>query len=177
MRVPWICEPGATVTAAPCRPLQDERSRKRGVNAGESVRSVAQMRVVASIVTLVREQFPAAKPNLQPWRDDDQTRQWDEPESLDLSFHFPGWSPRLQCRSLLFQLRFQNKKADEAQKLLGVLIRGMTYDGERWRLATVGDWSPEGSHLPQAEQAAQLRQMCRDLFLLFVPKVHRLEEP
>ena len=147
------------------------------MNAGESVRSVAQMRAVASIVTLVREQFPAAKPNLQPWRDDDQTRQWDEPESLDLSFHFPGWSPRLQCRSLLFQLRFQNKEADEAQKLLGVLIRGMTYDGERWRLATVGDWSPEGSHLPQAEQAAQLRQMCRDLFLLFVPKVHRLEEP
>ena len=177
MRVPWICEPGATVTAAPCRPLQDERSRKRGVNAGESVRSVAQMRAVASIVTLVRQQFPAAKPNLQPWRDDDQTRQWDEPESLDLSFHFPGWSPRLQCRSLLFQLRFQNNEGDEAQKLLGVLIRGMTYDGERWRLATVGDWSPEGSHLPQAEQAAQLRQMCRDLFLLFVPKVHRLEEP
>ena len=177
MRVPWICEPGATVTAAPCRPLQDERSRKRGVNAGESVRSVAQMRAVASIVTLVREQFPAAKPNLQPWRDDHQTRQWDEPESLDLSFHFPGWSPRLQCRSLLFQLRFQNKEADEAQKLLGVLIRGMTYDGERWRLATVGDWSPEGSHLPQADQAAQLRQMCRDLFLLFDLKVHQRDDP
>ena len=135
------------------------------------------MRAVASIVTLVREQFPAAKPNLQPWRDDDQTRQWDEPESLDLSFHFPGWSPRLQCRSLLFQLRFQNKEADEAQKLLGVLIRGMTYDGERWRLATVGDWSPEGSHLPQAEHAAQLRQMCRDLFLLFDLKVHQRDDP
>jgi hypothetical protein len=135
------------------------------------------MRAVASIVTLVREEFPAAKPNLQPWRDDDQTRQWDEPESLDLSFHFPGWSPRLQCRSLLFQLRFQNKEADEAQKLLGVLIRGMTYDGERWRLATVGDWSPEGSHLPQAEQAAQLRQMCRDLFLLFDLKVHQRDDP
>ena len=147
------------------------------MNAGESVRSVAQMRAVASIVTLVREQFPAAKPNLQPWRDDDQTRQWDEPESLDLSFHFPGWSPRLQCRSLLFQLRFQNNEGDEAQNLLGVLIRGMTYDGERWRLATVGDWSPEGSHLPQAEQAAQLRQMCRDLFLLFDLKVHQREDP
>jgi hypothetical protein len=147
------------------------------VNAGESVRSVAQVRAVASTVNLVREQFPAAKPNLRPWRDDAQTRQWDEPESLDLSFHFPGWSPRLQCRSLLFQLRVQNNEGDEAQKLLGVLIRGMTYDGERWRLATVGDWSPEGSHLPQAEQAAQLRQMCRDLFLLFDLKVHQREDP
>ena len=167
-----MCELGATVTASPCRPLQDEGSREGVVNAGESVRSVAQVRVVASIVTLVREQFPAAQPNLRPWRDDAQTRQWDEPESLDLSFHFPGWSPRLQCRSLLLQLRFQNNRGDQGLKLLGVLIRGMTYDGERWRLATVGDWSPEGSHLPQAEQATQLRQMCRDLFLLFDPKVH-----
>ena len=147
------------------------------MNAGESVRSVAQVRAVASIVTLVREQFPAAQPNLRPWRDDAQTRQWDEPESLDLSFHFPGWSPRLQCRSLLLQLRFQNNESDEGLKLLGVLVRGMTYDGERWRLATVGDWSLEGSYLPQAEQASQLRQMCRDLFLLFDLKVYHREEP
>ena len=171
-----MCEPGATVTASPCRLLQDEGSLKGVVNASESVRSVAQVRAVASILTLVREQFPAAQPNLRPWRDDAQTRQWDEPESLDLSFHFPGWSPRLQCRILLLQLRFQNNESDEGVKLLGVLVRGMTYDGERWRLATVGDWSLEGSHLPQAEQAAQLRQMCRDLFLLFDPKVHQPEK-
>ena len=140
------------------------------------MRSVAQVRTVASIVTLVREQFPAAKPNLRPRRDDAQARRWDEPESLELSFHFPGWSPRLQCRSLLLQLRFQNNESDEVLKLLGVLVRGMTYDSERWRLATVGDWSLEGSHPPQAEQAAQLRQMCRDLFLLFDPKVHQPEK-
>ena len=116
MRGPWSCAPGATVAASSCRPLQDEGSWKGVVNAGESVRSVAQVRAVASIVTLVREQFPAAKTNLRPWRDDAQTRQWDEPESLDLSFHFPGWSPRLQCRSLLLQLRFQNNESDEVLK-------------------------------------------------------------
>ena len=171
-----MCELGATVTASSCQPLQDEGSLKGVVNASESVRSVAQVRAVASIVTLVREQFPAVQLNLRPWRDDAQTRQWDEPESLDFSFHFPGWSPRLQCRSLLLQLRFQNNESDEVLKLLGVLVRGMTYDSERWRLATVGDWSLEGSHPPQAEQAAQLRQMCRDLFLLFDPKVHQPEK-
>jgi hypothetical protein len=31
--------------------------------------------------------------------------------------------------------------------------------------------------LPQAEQATQLRKMCRDLFLLFDPKVHQHQEP
>ena len=136
------------------------------LNAGESVQSVAQMQALASTVTLVRQYFPAARPNLKPWRDDAQTREWSEPESLDLAFHFPGWSPRLECRSLLMQLRFCPSQSDSLQ-LLGVLLRGMTYDGERWRLATVGDWQPVGSHLPQAEQTQYLKQICRDLFDLF----------
>ena len=138
-----------------------------GVNAGESVYSIVRVRALASTVTLVRRQFPAAKANLSPWRDDPQTRRWDEPESLDLSFHFPGWSPRLECRSLLLQLRIAADAGDESLQLLGVLMRGMTDDGERWRLATAGNWSPEGSHLPQPQQVDQLRQICRDLFELF----------
>ena len=137
------------------------------MNAGESVRTVAQVQALASAVTLVRRHFPAAKANLRPWRDDAQTREWSEPESLDLSFHFPGWSPRLQCRSLLMQLRFSSDQAEEQVHLLGVLMRGMTYEGERWRLATVGDWQPEGSHLPQPDQVKQLHEICQDLFELF----------
>ena len=46
-------------------------------------------------------------------------------------------------------------------------MRGMTYDGERWRLVTMNDWQPEGSHLPQPEQVQQLRGICRELFDLF----------
>ena len=137
------------------------------LNAGESVSSVDQAQALASVITLVRHRFPAAKANLTPWRDDPQTRQWTEPESLDLSFHFPGWSPRLQCRSLLMQLRFHPDTAGEQRQLLGVLMRGMTYDGERWRLATVGDWQPAGSHLPQPDQVECLRQICQDLFVLY----------
>ena len=45
-----------------------------------------------------------------------------------------------------------------------VLMRGMTYDGERWRLATVGEWLLEGPHLPQQQQVKQLQQICRELF-------------
>lgn len=137
------------------------------VNAGESVYSVARMRALASIITLVRSQFPAAQANLSPWRDDPQTRKWSETESLDLSFHFPGWSPRLECRSLLMQLRIGAERGDDQLRLLGVLMRGMTYDGERWRLATVGEWLPEGSHLPQHQQVRQLQQICREMFELF----------
>ena len=140
------------------------------LNAGEAVDSVALAQALASAVTLVRQRFPAARVNLSPWRDDPQTRRWQETESLDLAFHFPGWSPRLECRSLLMQLRLKpgaDADARNAPALLGVLMRGMTYDGERWRLATMGDWEPEGSYLPQPEQVQQLRGICRDLFDLF----------
>ena len=143
------------------------RNDEVAVNAGESVHSVARMRALASTITLVRRQFPAAQANLSPWRDDPQTRQWTETESLDLSFHFPGWSPRLECRSLLMQLRISTDCGDDQLRLLGVLMRGMTYEGERWRLATVGEWLPEGPHLPQQQQVKQLQQICRELFELF----------
>ena len=129
--------------------------------------SIDQMQVLASVVTLVRQHFPSAQVNLTPWRDDPQTRLWSEPESLDLAFHFPGWSPRLQCRSLLLQLRVEPRAEARGLQLLGVLIRGMTFDGERWRLATVGSWDPEGPHLPQPQLVDHLRQICRDLFDLF----------
>ena len=132
--------------------------------------SVALVQALASAVTLVKERFPAARANLSPWRDDPQTRDWLEEETLDLSFHFPGWSPRLECRSLLLQLRLKRPATSHSQtapELLGVLMRGMTFDGERWRMATMGDWQPEGSHLPQGEQVRQLREICRDLFVLF----------
>ena len=147
------------------------------MNAADQARSLDLAQVIASAAALVRSSFPDARANLTPWRDDPLTRAWAEAESVDLSFHFPGWSPRNQCRSMLVQLRLE--RAPQAQalpggaastgrpRLLGVVIRGLTYESERWRLATVGDWQPSGSHLPQPEVVARLQQVCRELFALF----------
>ncbi|CAK6687494.1 hypothetical protein IFHNHDMJ_00212 [Synechococcus sp. CBW1107] len=142
-----------------------------GMNAADQARSLELAQAIASVVTLVRGHFPAARANLTPWRDDPLTRAFNERESLDLSFHFPGWSPRTQCRSLLLQLRLE--RAPEAAvarsrpRLLGVLIRGLTYESERWRLATLGEWQPSGSHLPSPEVVQTLQLLCRELFDLF----------
>jgi hypothetical protein len=139
------------------------------MNAADQARSLELAQAIASVVSLFRSRFPAARANLTPWRDDPQTRAFQEWESVDLSFHFPGWSPRLQCRSLLVQLRLDRPIAAAAPRprLLGVTIRGLTYEAERWRLATVGDWTPSGAHLPQAEVSESLQQICRELFELF----------
>ena len=143
--------------------------RGNGMNAADQARSVELAAAIAAVVVHFRLHFPAARANLTPWRDDPLTRAFDERETLDLSFHFPGWSPRLQCRSLLVQLRLESAPAGSGgrPRLLGVLIRGLTYESERWRLATVGDWQPSGSHLPCAEVITALQQICRELFYLF----------
>jgi hypothetical protein len=143
------------------------------MNAAEQARNLELAQAIASAAALFRRQFPDARANLTPWRDDPLTRAWAEQESLDLSFHFPGWNPRNQCRSMLVQLRLehpprQRSVGDPARpRLLGVLIRGLTYDCERWRLATMGEWQPSGSHLPQPAVVSKLQQVCRDLFALF----------
>jgi hypothetical protein len=143
--------------------------RGNGMNAADQARSVELAAAIAAVVGHFRLHFPAARANLTPWRDDPLTRAFDERETLDLSFHFPGWSPRLQCRSLLVQLRLERAPvgSGERPRLLGVLIRGLTYESERWRLATVGDWQPSGSHLPSEEVVGVLQQVCRELFDLF----------
>jgi hypothetical protein len=138
------------------------------MNAADQARSPELAQAIASVVRLMRMHFPDARANLTPWRDDPHTRAFAEQESLDLSFHLPGWSPRTQCRSFLVQLRLDRPPAAGARpRLLGVLIRGLTYDSERWRLATVGDWQPTGSHRPQPAVEAELQAFCRNLFALF----------
>jgi hypothetical protein len=143
------------------------------MNAADQVRSLELAQAVASAATLFREHFPDARANLNPWRDDPQTRAYDESETLDLSFHFPGWSPRIQCRSVLVQLRLAapptplEPSLRRCPPLLGVTLRGLTYADERWSLATVGDWRASGSHLPSEAVEKLMQQFCRQLFELF----------
>lgn len=141
------------------------------MNAADQARSPELAQVIAAVVGRFRLHFPAARAHLSPWRDDPITRAWAEEETLDLAFHFPGWSPRTQCRSLLVQLRLIQAPLAPAgsprPRLIGVVMRGLTTESERWRLATVGDWQPTGSHLPQPPVVATLQELCRELFALF----------
>ena len=137
------------------------------MNAADQARNLELAQVIAAVAVLFRRQFPDARVNLTPWRDDPQTRAWAEAESVDLSFHFPGWNPRNQCRSMLVQLRLDGAPATARPRLLGAVIRGLTTESERWRLATLGDWGVSGSHLPSGAVVDKLQAFCRQLFDLF----------
>ena len=137
------------------------------MNASDQAQSLDAAQAIASVAALFRGHFPDSRANLSPWRDDPLTREFAQAESLDLSFHFPGWSPRLECRSLLVQLQLESAPAGGRPRLLGVLIRGLTYESERWRLATMGEWQPSGTHRPHPAVTEALQQFCRELFGLF----------
>jgi len=130
------------------------------MNAAEQARSIELAAAIATAVGLFRQRFPDARPNLTPWRDDDQTRRFAEGSSVDIAFHLPGWSPRWQCRSVLVQLRLAEPLRP---RLVGVLISGLTFQGEQWRLATVGSWAVAGRRPPAEAIAAELQTYCRDL--------------
>ena len=137
------------------------------LNASEQVTSLDFAKAIASVGSLVKNYFPASSINFSPWRDDPYTNKWLEDETLDLAFHFPGWNPNLQCRSFLIQLRVVKDDSRELPRLLGVIIRGVTFNGESWRLVTIGDWKFTGPHLPHKLVMQNLQDLCHDLFLLF----------
>ncbi|WP_269621931.1 hypothetical protein [Prochlorococcus marinus] len=137
------------------------------MNAADKVTTLGCAQALASVGGLVKNYFPSASINFSPWRDDPYTKFWFEEDSLDFALYFPGWSPPLQCRSLLIQLKVVKDESSALPKLLGVIMRGMNFDGEKWRLATVGDWKATGSHLPESFVMSQLHSICRELFILF----------
>ncbi|TGG79506.1 MAG: hypothetical protein ERJ67_04700 [Aphanocapsa feldmannii 277cV] len=135
------------------------------MNASDQVRSLEMARLLANLSTAFRQRFPVAKPSLNPWRDDPHTKAFAEEASLDLAFHFPGWSPRNACRSVLVELRLLEPLPAEP-RLMGVVLRGMTYQGEQWKLTSLGDWPVTGASPPSPEVVRRLQDFVRDAFAL-----------
>jgi hypothetical protein len=139
------------------------------VNAAQKATDITLTSKIASAVSLFRSEFPDAKVDLKPWAEDIDTQELVDPDSIDFSFHFPGWSRRWQSRSILVQIRFNDdrQQVESTRNFIGLEIAGFDYRGKQWRLSTVSDWQFEGEIQPQPEIAAKLKQFCRQIFELF----------
>lgn len=145
------------------------------MNAAKQATNIILTSKIASAVSLFRSEFPDAKVDLKPWAEDTDTQELVDPDSIDFSFHFPGWSRRWQSRSILVQIRFAqaanqpsiSSATEHNDKFIGVEVAGFDHRGKQWRLSTVGDWQFEGEIQPQPEIANQLKQFCRQIFELF----------
>ena len=134
------------------------------MNASSNVSDIDIASKIASTATLFRKYFPEANVSFSPW---DNISENDGLDTIDFSFNFPGWSPCLECRAILLQLRISNNKKSGVPQLLGVVMKGMILPEERWRVATVGTWEMTGNHLPQKAQKDNLFLVCRELYKLF----------
>ena len=135
------------------------------MNASSKARNILVANKVASTASLFRKYFPDAIVNFSPW-DSINEKEWFD--SIDFSFHFPGWSPSIECRAILLQLRIENNNDEGGvPRLLGIVMRGMIIPKERWRVATIGEWEMTGTHLPQKAQKDNLFLVCKELYKLF----------
>jgi hypothetical protein len=137
------------------------------VNAAEQAMNVETASKIATAVNLFKVEFPDAKSDLKPWANDPDTRELIDPESIDIGFHFPGFSRLLQSRSILVQIRFHQDSVTGDRHVIGVEVAGFNHRGKQWWLSTVENWTFEGENCPTPEMADKLRAFLKQVLELF----------
>lgn len=137
------------------------------MNASERAKGLEMTTKIAATVNLFKAQFPDAKADLKPWRNDPDTRKLIDPDSIDIGFHFPGYSRRFQSNSMLVQIRFHQDSSDNKERLIGIEITGFSHQGQTWRLSTIEYWQFVGSTRPVEDARQKLKFFCRQVFELF----------
>jgi hypothetical protein len=142
------------------------------MNASEQAKGLELATKIAAVVNLFKAEFPDARADLKPWRNDPDTRELVDPDSIDIGFHLPGWSPRFQSRSILVQIRFYCDPVDELQKIIGIETVGFNHQGQAWRLSTIDNWQLVGEYQPAIAITEKLKHFCRQVFELFNQSQH-----
>jgi hypothetical protein len=137
------------------------------LNASERAKGLDITTKIASVVNLFKAQFPDVKADLKPWKNDPNTRELVDPDSIDIGFHFPGWSPRIQCNSILVQIRFYKDPLEQTEKFIGLETAGFSHVGQAWRFSTVENWQLLGQYQPTAQVEDKLKIFSRQVFELF----------
>jgi len=137
------------------------------VNAAEMATNLEFASKIATIVNLFKFEFPDARSDLKPWKNDPQTRELVDPDSIDIGFHFPGISKSWRSHSILIQIRFHQDPLNDIHRAIGVEVAAFNHLGEQWRLSTVESWSFVGKVQPSLEVQEKLKQFCRQILEVF----------
>jgi hypothetical protein len=137
------------------------------VNAAEMATNLEFASKIATVVNLFKSEFPDARSDLKPWKNDPQTRELVDPDSIDIGFHFPGISKSWQSRSVLIQIRFYQDILNGSRRAIGVEVAGFSHIGEQWRLSTVENWSFVGTSVPSPQVGEKLKDFCRHVLEIF----------
>ncbi|MBD2663373.1 hypothetical protein B6N60_03255 [Richelia sinica FACHB-800] len=137
------------------------------MNAAEQATNVELASKIATVVNLFKTEFPDAKSDLKPWKNDPETRELVDPDSIDIGFHFPGISKSWRSRSVLIQIRFYEDPITNVRRAIGIEASGFDHRGEVWRLSTIEKWSFVGESLPASSVAEKLKKICQQILEVF----------
>jgi hypothetical protein len=125
------------------------------MNAAEKATSLQLANKIAAIVNLFKREFTQVKPNLSPWNNDPDTREWMDPDSIDIGFNLPPGQT-------LVQLRLQS------DRLIGIDILCFGLLGsERWKFSTIGDWAFLGASPPSETFQKTVKEISYEIFTIF----------
>ena len=137
------------------------------MNAAEQATNFEVARQIAAVVNLFKAEFPEIRADLKPWMNDQDTLALVDPDSIDIGFHFPGFSRRFQSRSILIQIRFHVDPLLQSHRAIGVEAGGFDHRGKQWRFSTVEQWGFVGAVCPAAEAEVILKRLCQDILTVF----------
>ena len=137
------------------------------MNASEQATNLELASKIATVVNLFKFEFPDAKSDLKPWKNDPETRELVDPDSIDIGFHFPGISKSWRSRSVLIQIRFYQDPVSNLRRAIGVEVAAFDHRGEAWRLSTIDNWSIVGASLPSEQVRDKLKLICRHILEVF----------
>ncbi len=137
------------------------------MNAAEQANSLEVTSKIAALVNLFKSELPDIRSDLKPWANDPDTRKLVDPDSIDVGFHFPGWSRQWQSRSILVQIRLHTDDSSGERRAIGVEAAGFDHRGKQWTLSTVEAWTASGENCPTLEKQDKLRAVLKDALLLF----------
>ncbi|MEA5551616.1 hypothetical protein VB713_11600 [Anabaena cylindrica UHCC 0172] len=137
------------------------------MNAAEQTTNFELTSKIATVVNLFKLEFPDAKSDLKPWKNDPETRELVDPDSIDIGFHFPGISKSWRSRSILIQIRFYQDPINQSKRAIGVEASGFDHRGQVWRLSTVEQWNFVGESTPSPLVGDKLKEICRQILEIF----------
>ena len=151
------------------------------MNAAEQARSIEYASKIAATVGAFKGELPDLRSDLKPWANDPDTRELVDPDSIDIGFHFPGFSRSFNCRSLLVQIRLHAVSEETSHcttdtvadvvKAIGIEIVGFNHHGEQWHLSTINNWQFEGVAPPKVGAGEKIKLCCRQTFQVFNPEI------
>ncbi|NJN24437.1 MAG: hypothetical protein HC810_08690 [Acaryochloridaceae cyanobacterium RL_2_7] len=125
------------------------------MNAAEQATSATIANKIAAIVNLFKREFVKAKPNLSPWNNDPDTREWMDPDSIDIGFNLPPGHTLVQLRL-------------NSERLIGIEIMCFGPLGsELWKFSTIGSWEFLGSCPPPESFQTTLKEISYEIFAVF----------